>query len=120
MVTDSAVISVVSAYERRRRSVVDERSISAAIETEGSVADKPRRVEAPPERIVEESVARDESIGAIPGIPVPAVAPESWTANISASRTDVRFRQVRRTQATPVIEIAFELLFIEAMRLHVA
>src|SRR5579864_9093800 len=68
------------------------------------------RIESPAERAVEETVAGDKRVSAIPGIPVPAGADPTGTVVavgvIGARGVNVGFSQVGRTQAAPAVEIA--------------
>src|SRR5215472_677232 len=84
-----------------------------------------RRVESPTKRAVEEPVSGNKSISAIPRIPIPAGADPTRSvitvAHVDARRIDVSFRQVRRSQAAPAIQIAlFIRVLVEFFRFQTA
>jgi len=75
-----------------------------------------RRIEAPTEWAVKDSVPWNERISAIIRIPIP-------TASISTHLVvlrliEVGFRQIRRAQAAPAIQIVLDLILIELLCLH--
>ena len=66
--------------------------IVVAVEDRGAIY-KSRRIEAPAERAVEDSVAGNEGVRAKPGIPIPAGTEPTRSANdVSASSVSVCFR----------------------------
>jgi hypothetical protein len=79
-------------------------------------ADVIRRVEAPTEWAVEDSIPWDERIGAIIRIPIPT---GSVSSDLVVLRpVEIGFRQVRRAQAAPAIQIILDLILIELLCLH--
>jgi hypothetical protein len=79
-------------------------------------ADVIRRVETPTEWAVEDSVAGNERIGAIIRIPIPTGSVSSHLVVLRP--VEIGFRQVRRAQAAPAIQIILDLILIELLCLH--
>src|SRR5579859_553631 len=82
-----------------------------------------RRIEAPPERVIEEPLARQERESGEPWVPVPSRTPPARSIPaihvVQPCRIDVRLRQVLRPQAAPAVQVVVLLnrLRIESARL---
>src|ERR1035438_5164453 len=86
---------------------------------------EPGRVEAPPERIEEDSVAGDKCIRIKPGVPIPSVAipdgrSKAACARVSPRRIHVGFGQIRGPQASPPVEIVRVRGLVELLRLQLS
>jgi hypothetical protein len=91
------------------------------LEKERSIERKERRIESPAERAVEDPVAWNERVAAKPRIPIPTPAIPSWSVaaagNVSRRGVNVRFREIRRAQTTPAIQVSgFVCVLVEALR----
>src|SRR5579864_2352751 len=82
-------------------------AVPITVPEERSLIYPPRGIETPAERAIENPVARNESEGVKPGIPIPIGSPPPGAApsilGVHASCIDIGFCQVTRPQTAPAI-----------------
>src|SRR5215469_7042219 len=90
-------------------------AVAAAIWIDESAAtDVVRRVEAVAKRAPEQAITRQPCVAVRSASPIPARI-EDWIACVLFRNVDVRFAQVLRSQAAPVIEIVLGFVLVEAL-----
>jgi hypothetical protein len=117
-----ATASCMARTIARSEMMVTAAAVTIAVPDVWSSERKAWGVEPPPERIVENSVARDKCISGKPGIPVPSIAipaarSPATSARVRPSRIDISVRQIRGPQASPPIEVVHVGFLVEFPRL---